>query len=103
MAGGRGVFLVLALGFSVSRLPAQIGREAAVPVHLRDGEEFTIPLRRLLNFGEAQFTANWTVQEGGGRPLTKGTGVALTDPGSPLTFPRNSSRARHRRSSQRSK
>jgi hypothetical protein len=63
MAGGRGLYLALALGLSVSRLPAQIGKEVAVPIHLRDGEEFITSLRRLLNFGEALFTANWTVQE----------------------------------------
>ena len=28
--------------------------------------------------------ANWTDQEGGGRPLTKGTGKQLTDPSQPL-------------------
>src|SRR5260370_8982100 len=92
MAGCRCVFLVLALGAPVSRLPAQIGREVAVPVHLRDGEEFTTPLGRLIKFGESLFTANWTIQEGGGRPLTKGTGAPLADLSTPYTFPRNFNR-----------
>jgi hypothetical protein len=30
----------------------------------------------------------WTAQEGAGRPLTKGTGAPLSDPSSPLVFPR---------------
>jgi hypothetical protein len=88
----RALFLVLAVGASISDVSAQIGREVAVPVHLQDGEEFTTPLNKLLAFGESLFTANWTIQEGGGRPLTKGTGAALSDPTSPLVFPRNFNR-----------
>jgi cytochrome c peroxidase len=38
------------------------------------------------------FAAVWTIQEGGGRPLTKGTGNAINDPTSPLLFPRNFNR-----------
>ncbi len=71
---------------------AQIGSEKAVSTHLRDGEEFEISLEDLLKHGEALFRAAWTVQEGGGRPLTKGTGTPLSDPSSPLVFPRNFNR-----------
>ncbi|MBI1786454.1 MAG: thiol oxidoreductase [Acidobacteria bacterium] len=71
---------------------AQIGREVAVSAHLEDGAEFKIPLSGLLAHGKLLFTANWTIQEGGGRPLTKGTGAPLTDPTSPLVFPRNANR-----------
>ena len=46
----------------------------------------------MLKHGEALFSAAWTVQEGAGRPLTKGTGTALSDPNSPLRFPRNFNR-----------
>jgi len=63
--------MAVALGASASRLFPQIGRKVAVPVHLRDGEEFTTPLGKLLKFGESLFTANWTIQEGGGRPLAR--------------------------------
>lgn len=69
-----------------------IGREVAIARHLQDGEEFTLPLPELLAHGEALFSANWTVQEGGGRPLTKGTGTMLADPSQPLLFPRNFNR-----------
>ncbi|MCA8975031.1 MAG: thiol oxidoreductase [Planctomycetes bacterium] len=65
-----------------------IGVEVAVRRHLQDGEEFAIPLRHLLQHGEDLFQAKWTSQDGGGRPLTKGTGAPLSDPSSPLTFPR---------------
>jgi hypothetical protein len=64
----------------------------AVSTHLQDGEEFTLPLDVLLAKGRALFVANWTVQEGGGRPLTKGTGAPLSDGANPLVFPRNFNR-----------
>lgn len=88
----RHLSLLLALALGGTELPAQIGREVAVPAHLQDGQEFTTPLKKLLEFGESLFTANWTIQEGGGRPLSKGTGAALSDLSSPLTFPRNFNR-----------
>jgi Di-haem oxidoreductase, putative peroxidase len=84
--------LLVVVALAGSQLPAQIGREVAVPVHLQDGQEFTTPLKKLLTFGESLFTANWTSEEGGGRPLTKGTGAGLSDPSSPLVFPRNFNR-----------
>lgn len=71
---------------------AQIGREVAIPMHLQDGQEFTTSLHDLINFGEKLFKANWTTQEGGGRPMTKGTGAPLSDPTAPLVFPRNFNR-----------
>ena len=43
---------------------SQIGQELSVPRHLRDGEEYTTPLRQLLAFGQRLFTASWTIQEG---------------------------------------
>jgi cytochrome c peroxidase len=69
-----------------------IGREVAIPVHLRNGEEFRMPIARLIEYGKTLFTARWTGQEGQGRPFAKGTGAALTDNGSPLVFPRNFNR-----------
>ena len=70
----------------------QIGREVAIPRHLQDGEEFTVPLKKLLAYGERLFRANFTIQEGAGRPLSKGTGAPLSDPSEPLVFPRNFNR-----------
>ena len=64
---------------------AQIGREVAVPRHLEDDEEFRISLPELVEHGRRLFAANWTEQEGGGRPLMKGTGKELSDPSQPLT------------------
>src|SRR3954462_11736820 len=52
--------------------------------HLRDGEEFVRPLDAVLAIGKALFEANWTTEEGGGRPLTKGTGRPLSDPATRL-------------------
>jgi Di-haem oxidoreductase, putative peroxidase len=67
----------------------QLGREVAIPVHLQDGEEFTTPKLELIQFGAQLFNAKFTVQEGAGRPLSKGTGAPISDPSSPLVFPRN--------------
>jgi hypothetical protein len=68
---------------------SQVGREVAIPIHLQDGEEFTTSIRHLIEFGAKLFSAKFTVQEGAGRPLSKGTGAPISDPGSPLVFPRN--------------
>jgi cytochrome c peroxidase len=86
------LLVVWIAGVVTATSQSQIGQEISVPRHLRDGEEFTTPLRELLAFGQRLFAASWTIQEGGGRPLTKGTGNALTDPASPLVFPRNFNR-----------
>lgn len=68
---------------------APIGSEIAIPVHLQNGDEFTTPLLQLLRYGSQLFNAKFTVQEGAGRPLSKGTGAPVSDPNSPLVFPRN--------------
>jgi len=62
----------------------KIGRELSVPEHLQDGKELELTLPNLLKHGKLLFNANWTEQEGGGRPLSKGTGKQLTDPSQPL-------------------
>ena len=77
-------------------LSQSIGREVAIARHLKDGEEFSIPLRDLLTHGQRLFTAAWTIEDGGGRPLTKGTGARLSDPSSLLEFPRNFNRSHFR-------
>jgi hypothetical protein len=90
------IFAGVAVGYFDSSCPIQgctaIGQEVAIPVHLQDGQEFTIPITQLIEFGQAVFAANWTVQEGQSRPDTKGTGNPLSDPTSPLVFPRNFNR-----------
>ena len=62
-----------------------IGRELAVPQHMEDGKESVTSIAELLKHGALLFSANWTEQEGAGRPLSKGTGKQLTDPSAPLT------------------
>ena len=69
-----------------------IGREVAIERHLQDGEEFKLSMPELVAFGKKLFVANWTSQEGAGRPLTKGTGAVLSDSSAPLIFPRNFNR-----------
>ena len=62
----------------------QLGSEVAIPRHLKDDEEFTRSIPELLSYGKKLFDANWTEQDGGGRPFTKGNGLPLTDPTQPL-------------------
>lgn len=71
---------------------ATLGQERAIIHHLEHGEEYTLPLSLLLDYGEQLFAASWTVQDGAGRPLTKGTGVPLSDQSKPLVFPNNFNR-----------
>jgi len=62
----------------------KIGQELGAPHHLVDDEEFELSIPELLHHGKLLFKATWTNQEGGGRPLSKGTGKQLTDPSAPL-------------------
>ena len=87
------LFLVLFLNFTATpQNTTSIGQEVAIPQHLRDAEEFQLPIPKLVDFGKKLFTASWTIQEGAGRPMTKGTGSPLSDSTSPLVFPRNFNR-----------
>lgn len=80
------IIVIAALGQSPT---SQVGREVAIPIHLQDGEEFTTPIRHLIEYGSRLFNAKFTIQEGAGRPQSKGTGAPISDPSSPLVFPRN--------------
>jgi len=87
-----GLTIAYSLSGALASRGAEIGREVAIPRHLQDGEEFQVSLKQLLEHGRNLFTASWTIEEGGGRPLMKGTGAPLSDPSSPLLFPRNFNR-----------
>lgn len=80
---------LIAVAASGQSPSSQVGREVAIPTHLQDGEEFTTPIRHLIEFGSQLFNAKFTIQEGAGRPQSKGTGAPISDPSSPLVFPRN--------------
>ncbi len=73
---------------SADQRETRLGEELAVRHHLQNGEELTLPLAQLLEHGKLLFSANWTGQDGGGRPNSKGTGEPLSDPTRPLTGPR---------------
>jgi len=94
----RSILSVVLVCFSLAvtawtqNLGSPIGREVSIARHLQDGDEFQLSIPRLVAFGEKLFRANWTIQEGAGRPLTKGTGARLSDPSDPLVFPRNFNR-----------
>src|SRR5262249_14271697 len=70
----------------------EIGREVAIPRHMQDGEEYKVSIPALIDYGRRLFDAMWTIQEGAGRPLAKGTGAPLADAHEPLVFPRNFNR-----------
>jgi hypothetical protein len=44
------------------------GREVAVPTRLQDGDEFTMAIQGLLQYGEKLFSAKFTIQAGAGLP-----------------------------------
>ncbi len=81
-------FLVASAVLAQNHSP-QVGREVAIPIHLQDGEEFDTPIAQLIRYGAQLFNAKFTIQEGAGRPNSKGTGAPISDPSSPLVFPRN--------------
>jgi cytochrome c peroxidase len=84
-----GSWSAVAVAVLAGRAGAQhLGEERAIHHHLADGAEFSLSLKDLIAHGGDHFAANWTVQEGGGRPGTKGVGSPLSDPSSPLVFPR---------------
>src|SRR5438270_10456102 len=92
---GIHLLCVVSLVFVASaqkRIRAKIGQEVAIPVHMQDGEEYHVPPRELIAYGEKLFTAMWTIQEGAGRPFSKGTGMMVADMRDPLIFPRNFNR-----------
>lgn len=62
----------------------KLGREVAIDKHIEDDDEYLLPIADLIEYGRKLFIANWTEQEGAGRPLTKGNGRDLADPGDPL-------------------
>src|SRR5260370_37352343 len=89
-----GVFLLRAAmsGQTTAPRTSRIGREVALSHRLADDEEFSILPKNLLEYGKSLFMANWTEEEGGGRPGTKGTGAALSDPSKPLVGDRSFNR-----------
>lgn len=83
-----GATLLLTLSFfrlAVAVPQNKIGRELSVPQHLVDDQEFELSIPELISHGKLLFNANWTHQEGAGRPLSKGTGKRLTDISAPLS------------------
>src|SRR5437016_5432548 len=61
-----------------------IGQGVSVARHLRDGDELALTPMQLIEAGRRLFTANWTIAEGGGRPMNTGLGRTLADPAHPL-------------------
>ena len=70
-----GVSCLLFAGALFAQNRGLIGKEISIVRHLKDGEEYEISIPKLIAFGDKLFEAKWTIQEGAGRPLTKGTGT----------------------------
>jgi cytochrome c peroxidase len=68
-----------------SRRKSRLGSEAAIAAHLSAVDEQKLSVRELIDFGEKIFNANWTEEDGAGRPLTNGSGEPLTAGALPLT------------------
>jgi mono/diheme cytochrome c family protein len=87
IVGRLGVVACALVGSLAPRMAAQqgaghpgIGQEVAVPRHLPDGDEFRLSIQALVEHGRLLFAANWTDQDGGGRPFATGYGTRLADP-----------------------
>lgn len=91
MSGGLAASLLVGV-LCGPAMAADIGEEKGVPRHLQAEEVVTIPIDKLLEHGNVLMNAVFTVQDGAGRPLTKGTGAPLSDTSDPLVFPRNTNR-----------
>lgn len=90
---GLGLPLLVAAELATAQRGAsKIGNERGVPVRLNDGDEYKMSMLDLIAFGKKLFMANWTDQDGAGRPLMKGTGKQLSDPSSPLVGTRSFNR-----------
>ena len=72
--------------------PGELGRERGLSRHLADGEESALSSSQLVEWGRRIFCANWTEQDGAGRPTTKGNGHGLSDPTAPLVGARGLNR-----------
>jgi hypothetical protein len=81
-----GIVCVLWSWPAVTQTPKRkIGQEIAVPVHFSEEDLMRRTVAELVNQGKLLFSANWTEQEGAGRPLMKGTTRKLADPSRPLS------------------
>lgn len=62
----------------------EIGSEKAVNTHLSDHDLTRLTISEILRHGSKLFGANWTSEDGAGRPLMKGTTRMLSDMSRPL-------------------
>jgi hypothetical protein len=85
-------FLVVLAFPGTSPAREEIGSEVSITRRLAEGDEHRLSIPQLVQRGFELFGAMWTIEEGGGRPMSKGTGAAVSDPTSPLVFPRNFNR-----------
>lgn len=80
------------IALAILVLTQTLGEERSVVRHLTDEETARMSPADLVIHGRLVFAANWTDQDGGGRPLSKGNGRPLADLTQPLTGTRSFNR-----------
>ncbi len=84
--------MITAAALCAQTTVSNLGEERSLVWHLSDSDAHSRPLGEFLAHGERLFAAKWTEQDGGGRPLSKGTGRPLADLTQPLTGARGFNR-----------
>src|SRR4030095_12215092 len=79
------IFFAWAWAAAQSAPQRELGQEIAVPIHFSEEDLVRRSLAEIVAQGKLLFSANWTEQEGAGRPLMKGTTRSLVDPSQPLS------------------
>jgi hypothetical protein len=88
----RPLVALLLTGLLSAQDTDEIGREVSGYIPTPDSEVAGLSIAELLERGKIAFSALWTHQEGGGRPMTGGTGNPLANPQRRLDFPLNFNR-----------
>lgn len=84
--------LACAGGTALGQTRELIGQEVSGYIPTSQSQLSNLSVEEVLERGEINFAALWTSEEGGGRPMTTGTGGMLSDPSRPLVFPRKFNR-----------
>jgi hypothetical protein len=69
-----------------------IGVENSGRIRIENGQENQLSVSELQRRGSSIFGGEWKKQEGGGRPMSTGTGAPIVNPSRPLVFPNNFNR-----------
>jgi mono/diheme cytochrome c family protein len=79
-----GALVLLCVAVSGQGTRQRIGQELAIVHHLKDVDVSRVSIPALVDIGRTLFAANWTEEDGGGRPFSRGTGEPIADRAHPL-------------------